>query len=111
MPIDATPRGTVAGLFRKGETGEERGLPKAGVEEIEVDSRGVVGDYNRYRHENLHDEPDSALLILPEETLAQLRREGWPVAPGDLGENVSSRQIPYFSSDPARRSPSARCAR
>jgi MOSC domain-containing protein YiiM len=95
MKGDAMPRGVVVGLFRKGETGEERGLPKVSVEEIEVDSRGVVGDYNRYRHELLHDDPDSALLIVPEETIAELRHEGWPVASGDLGENVSSRLIPY----------------
>jgi MOSC domain-containing protein YiiM len=95
MTDDGSAHGIVAGLFRKAETGAERGLPKRGVEAIEVVSEGVVGDFNRYRHEELHDDPDSALLIFPEETLAQLAREGWPVKAGDLGENVSSRGIPY----------------
>lgn len=36
-----------------------------------------------------------AVLLLPEETLEQLRREGWPVAAGDLGENVTTRGVPY----------------
>lgn len=95
MTIEGGVRGAVVGLFRKAETAGERGLPKVSVEKIEVDARGVVGDFNRYRHENLRDDPDSALLIVPEETVAQLRREGWPVKAGDLGENVSSRGIAY----------------
>ncbi|EQD26249.1 MOSC domain containing protein, partial [mine drainage metagenome] len=78
-------------------------LPKPAVDEIEVDATGVVGDFNRYRHEELHDDPDSALLILPEEILAELRSEGWPVRPGDLGENVSSRQVPYALLQPSSR--------
>ncbi len=95
--------GVVTGLFRKGEVGEERGLPKPASEEIEVDAAGVVGDFNRYRHENLHDDPDSALLLLPEEILAQLWTEGWPVRPGDLGENVSCRGVPYDLLQPGSR--------
>ncbi len=89
------PRGVVAGLFRKPRMGEEHGLPKPAAEEIEVEPEGVVGDFNLYRHTELHDDPDSALLILPEETRADLHREGWPARAGDLGENVSSRGIPY----------------
>ncbi len=100
---DGPVRGVVTGLFRKSEIGEERGLPKQAVEEIAVDTTGVVGDFNRYRHEDLHDDPDSALLILPEEILAELRSEGWPVRPGDLGENISSRRVPYALLQPGSR--------
>jgi MOSC domain-containing protein YiiM len=32
---------------------------------------------------------DQALLLLTDEVLEQLRTEGWPVEPGDLGENVT----------------------
>lgn len=95
MAGERADHGVVPGLFRKGRVGEERGLPKQSVEEITVDEAGVMGDFNRYRHEDLGDDPDSALLIVPAETIAELQKEGWPVRPGDLGENVSSVGIPY----------------
>lgn len=89
-----SPAGRAIALHAKPETAGERGLPKAPREEIEVGPGGVGGDFNRYRQELLAGDPDSALLLLPAETLEELREEGWPVAPGDLGENVTTRGIP-----------------
>lgn len=44
-----------------------------------------------------------ALLIVPRETLADLVREGWPVRPGDLGENITTEGIPYATFRPGLR--------
>ncbi len=43
-----------------------------------------------------------AVLLMPEETLAELNREGWPVRPGDLGENVTLQGVPYDALQPGR---------
>jgi MOSC domain-containing protein YiiM len=75
----------------------ERGLPKEPVESAFVSRRGVEGDFNVYRHEELGDDPDSALLVIPIETIRELNSEGWPVKPGDLGENFTTSGIPYSS--------------
>ena len=54
-----------------------------------------MGDFNRYRHEEKHDDEGMAVLLIPQETLEELNREGWPVRRGDLGENVISSGIAY----------------
>ncbi|MCI4345450.1 MAG: MOSC domain-containing protein [Thermoplasmata archaeon] len=84
----------VHALHRKPETPGEHGLPKPRAEQIEVTERGVVGDFNRYRHEEKADDPTSAVLLLPLETLEELQREEWPVHPGDLGENITTQGVP-----------------
>ena len=87
--------GTVLQINVKPSTPGERGLPKLPVESALVTAAGVEGDYNVYRHSELGDDPDSALLIVPVETIRQLNSEGWPVKPGDLGENLTTSGIPY----------------
>ena len=62
--------------------------------------RGVDGDYNLYRETKRAGDPAMAILLLPEETIADLNREGWPVRPGDLGENVTTSGIPYAAFAP-----------
>jgi len=89
--------GTVHQVNAKPKTDTERGLPKKPVGFARVTSGGVVGDYNVYRHEERHDDPDSALLVFPIETIRDLNSEGWPVKPGDLGENLTTTGIPYSS--------------
>lgn len=95
--------GRVRQINRKPEAPEEHGLPKRAVPEAAVSARGVEGDFNRYRHEEKHDDPGMALLILPLETIQQLAREGWPVRPGDLGENITSEGVAYDAFAPGRR--------
>lgn len=73
----------------------EHGLPKKPVSSAQVTKAGVEGDFNVYRHEELEDDPDSALLIMPLEMIRQLNSEGWPVQPGDMGENFTTSGIPY----------------
>jgi MOSC domain-containing protein YiiM len=95
--------GRVLELHRKPETGEEHGLPKPTVPEARLTRAGVVGDFNRYRHEVKSDDESMAILIMPEETLRDLNREGWPVRAGDLGENITSVGVPYDEFRPGRR--------
>lgn len=75
----------------------ERGLPKKPVASAFVSRSGVRGDFNVYRHEELRDDPDSALLIMSIETILELNSEGWPIKPGDLGENLTTSGMPYDS--------------
>lgn len=95
--------GHVFQLNRKSSVPGERGLPKVAVQETRFLFAGVEGDFNVYRHEVSHDDPAMAVLIVPRETLDEFDREGWPVRPGDLGENVTSTGIPYADFLPGRR--------
>lgn len=81
--------GRVIQLGVKPKTPGQYGLPKHPVPALVVSASGAEGDYNRYRTEELQGDADQALLLLTEQVLEQLRAEGWPVAPGDLGENVT----------------------
>ncbi len=95
--------GRVYQLNRKSQVPGERGLPKRAVTEIRITSAGLEGDYNVYRHDVSRDDPSMAVLVLPKETIEELGREGWPVRPGDLGENITSSGIPYDDFSPGRR--------
>ncbi len=86
--------GRVVQLSRKPERANERGLPKVQVPELRLTPAGVEGDFNRWRTEKAAGDPDQAVLLVTDETLEQLRREGWPVQRGDLGENVTVSGIP-----------------
>lgn len=85
----------IAQINVKPRTPGERGLPKRPVSSVRVTRAGVEGDYNRYRHEELADDVDSALLLMPVEMIDQLNTEGWPIRPGDLGENFTTKGVPY----------------
>lgn len=72
----------------------QRGLPKPAVSSLEVTVQGAVGDFNNYRTEQMPGDLDQALLLLTEEVLHDLQSEGWPVQPGDLGENLMLGGVP-----------------
>ena len=100
----ARPRlGRVHQVNRKSQVPGERGLPKWPVPEARVDAAGLEGDYNAYRHDVANDDPAMAILLMPLETLEVLRSEGWPVRPGDLGENVTTEGLPYDAFAPGGR--------
>ena len=75
----------------------ERGIPKEPVGLAFVTRAGVRGDYNVYRQEEKGGDPDSAVLLIPIETIRELNSEGWGVKPGDLGEIITTSGIPYSS--------------
>ncbi|MFQ6673664.1 MAG: MOSC domain-containing protein, partial [Fidelibacterota bacterium] len=92
-------------IFRinvKPETIGERGLPKSPVKSAMATFPGVEGDFNRYRHEKKNDDPDMAILLITSEVIGRLNNEGWPVRPGDLGENITARGIPYNEFSPGK---------
>jgi MOSC domain-containing protein YiiM len=68
-----------------------------------VTRSGVDGDYNVYRHDVARDDPAMAILLMPLETLRELDREGWPVRPGDLGENITTVGLAYDAFAPGGR--------
>jgi MOSC domain-containing protein YiiM len=80
--------GRIVRLHRKPREGRARGIPKRQVAELTITADGVEGDYNRWRAEEAAGDPDQAVLLLGEEVLGALQAEGWPVGPGDLGENL-----------------------
>lgn len=95
--------GAVQQVNVKTEADGERGLPKTQVDRALVRRTGLVGDFNRYRHEEAHDDPAMAVLLVPIETIQGLNKEGWPVKPGDLGENFTTSGISYDAFVPGKR--------
>jgi MOSC domain-containing protein YiiM len=87
--------GTVQQINVKPQTPGEHGLPKKPVGSAMVTRAGVQGDFNVYRHETRKDDPNMALLVMPIEMIRELNSEGWPIKPGDLGENFTTSGIPY----------------
>ena len=81
----------------------ERGLPKRPVNSAKISTPGLEGDYNVYRHDILSGDLDSAVLFMPIEMLEQLNKEGWPVKPGDIGENITTIGISYESFSPGKK--------
>jgi MOSC domain-containing protein YiiM len=62
-------------------------VPKLPVAEARVTTRGLEGD--RQRDLKHHGGPDRALCLYSLECIEALRREGHPIAPGSIGENVT----------------------
>ncbi len=81
--------GSIVRLSVKPQVAGELGLPKRAVPSLRVTLDGAEGDYNRYRTRKLKGDRDQALLVVTQELLTALAAEGWPVHPGDLGENVT----------------------
>jgi MOSC domain-containing protein YiiM len=63
------------------------GVPKPPVLDATVDFNGIVG--NAVAHPKIHGGPDRALCLYSEEHILALQREGHPIRPGFVGENVT----------------------
>ena len=79
----------------KPDTPGEVGLPKVPVDQVWVKKEGLEGDYNRARKKKKDNDPDMAVMIISTDVLDQLNQEGWPVKPGDVGENLTITNIDY----------------
>jgi MOSC domain-containing protein YiiM len=55
---------------------------------VRVSAHGVDGDYNHYRSVALQNTTDRAVSIVTRNTLDFVRANGYPIQPGDLGENI-----------------------
>lgn len=65
------------------------GLPKTAIDPAFIEPLGVVGD--RHDHPQFHGGPRKAVLIVASEVIDELSRRGYPVFPGALGENLTTR--------------------
>jgi MOSC domain-containing protein YiiM len=92
--------GRLVQLSLKPKNGRARGIPKHAVSTLTVTANGVQGDFNRWRTEKAGGDPDQAVLLLNEEILTDLHAEGWPVQPGDLGENLLVAGLPPDALEP-----------
>lgn len=95
--------GRVVQLNVKPLKGEEPGLPKLPVKSALLTAAGFEGDFNRYRQEKKSGSPDMAVLVMPMETLEELNAEGWPIKPGDIGENITTSGIAYGDFAPGKK--------
>ncbi len=78
----------------------EHGIPKTSVISAILSKSGIEGDYNNYRTIKKDQNPDMAVLVYPIETIHVLNDEGWPIMPGDLGENFTISGIPHSHFSP-----------
>ncbi|HLH42516.1 MAG TPA: MOSC domain-containing protein [Bryobacteraceae bacterium] len=67
------------------------GLPKYAVANASVTPWGVEGDL--HAHPAVHGGPLKALLLIASEGIHELRAAGFPVYPGALGENITTRGL------------------
>jgi MOSC domain-containing protein YiiM len=70
---------------------------------IDITTSGVTGDHNDWRTANLPGDLKQAVLVVTDDLLNQLRKEGWPVEPGHLGENVTLAGLPESALAPGVR--------
>ena len=67
------------------------GLPKRAIEAGEVGTLGIAGD--RHAHPRIHGGPLKAVLLIAAEVLEELTAAGYPLFPGAMGENLTTRGI------------------
>lgn len=67
------------------------GVPKTPVPEAMITASGVSGDGHRLPA--IHGGPLQAVLLVTEEAIEELKTDGFPVFPGALGENLTTRGL------------------
>ncbi len=67
------------------------GLPKHPIPTAFAGHLGLRGD--RHSHPQIHGGPRKAILLIAAEILDELEARGYPVFPGAMGENLTSRGI------------------
>jgi MOSC domain-containing protein YiiM len=67
------------------------GVPKRAIPFAEVNTLGIVGD--ACAHPAIHGGPLQAILLITSEGLDELIAQGFPLFPGALGENLTTRGI------------------
>ena len=66
------------------------GVPKLPQPSVPVNAEGLEGDG---RDHAKHNKPSRAVSLFDEEILQQLCREGYELAPGSVGENITLRGV------------------
>jgi MOSC domain-containing protein YiiM len=67
------------------------GVPKRAIEEATITIDGLVGD--AWNHPNIHGGRRQAALLITAEGIEDLAALGFPLYPGALGENITSRLL------------------
>ena len=76
------------------------GVPKTPISEGIVTHRRILGDdWDDKKHHGL---PDQALCLFSLEVIEDLKREGYPLFPGALGENLTTRHLDYRTVRPGQ---------
>lgn len=66
-------------------------MPKRAAVSALATARGLEGD--SWAKPRFHGGPDQAVLLIANEVLEELKRRGYPVFPGALGENITTKGI------------------
>jgi MOSC domain-containing protein YiiM len=64
------------------------GVPKRPIAEAVVTPLGIEGDL--HAHPEIHGGPRQALLLISSEGIEELVKDGFPLYPGALGENITT---------------------
>lgn len=67
------------------------GVPKRPVPEAIVTPLGLEGD--SWNHPHIHGGPRQAILLITDEGIEELKERGYPVYPGAMGENLTTRGL------------------
>src|SRR5918911_857375 len=77
------------------------GVPKLPVTEALLTTEGLVGDWQKDRR--YHGGPERALCLFSLERIEALQREGHPIYPGSVGENVTIAGLDWAQVAPGMR--------
>ena len=94
---------TIYQINKKPKISGEVGLPKISTQKANISKLGIDGDYNNYRFKKKKNNPDMAIMILSLDIINNLNNEGWPIKPGDLGENITFTGINYSDFAPSKK--------
>jgi MOSC domain-containing protein YiiM len=67
------------------------GVPKRAIDEATFTRDGLAGD--AWKHPHIHGGPRQAALLITIEGIEELTALGFPLYPGALGENITSRGL------------------
>lgn len=79
---------------------ERLGIPKNKVEKCKLNNNGLENDYNNFRYDKKKIDSKMALLIISYDLIKYYNQNGWPVKPGDLGENLIIKNLNYSTIKP-----------
>ena len=71
------------------------GVPKYAIADGQVTRNGIAGD--GWNHPQFHGTPTRAILLITAEALGQITAMGFPVYPGALGENFTTRGLDHHA--------------
>lgn len=77
------------------------GVPKLAIREGLVNELGLSGDDHKFP--DIHGGPERALCLFSLERILELQREGHPIFPGAVGENITVSGVDWAQLEPGSR--------